>query len=67
MLSLGTSTEHPVPPELEPVEAIDVIQVLTADGTVAYQGSFREPCTPEGGDPGPLSGLHDIPASAAIW
>ena len=66
MLSFGTSAEHPVPPELEPVEAIDVIQVLTADGTVAYQGSFSEPCTPEGGDPGPLSGLHDMPANSAV-
>lgn len=67
MLSLGSSSGRPVPPELEPVEAIDVIQVLTADGTVAYQGSFSEPCTPDGGDPGPLSGLQDIPASAALW
>jgi len=66
MLSLGSSSGRPVPPELEPVEAIDVIQVLTADGTVAYQGSFADPCTPEGGDPGPLSGLHDAPASAPV-
>jgi hypothetical protein len=67
MLSLGTSAPRPVPPELEPVEGIDLVQVLTADGTVAYQGSFSEPCTPDGGDPGPLSGLQDIPASAALW
>jgi hypothetical protein len=66
MLSLGTSSEHPVPPELEPVEGIDLVQVLTADGAIAYEGSFSEPCTPEGGDPGPLSGLHDVPASAPV-
>ncbi len=65
-LSLGTSAPRPVPPELEPVEGIDLIQVLTADGAVAYEGSFSEPCTPEGGDPGPLSGLHDLPASAEL-
>jgi hypothetical protein len=46
ILSLGTSSDAPVPPELEPVEGIDVVQVLTADGAVAYQGSFSEPCTP---------------------
>jgi hypothetical protein len=65
-LSLGTSAPRPVPPELEPVEGIDLVQVLTADGAVAYEGSFSEPCTPEGGDPGPLSGLHDVPASAEL-
>jgi hypothetical protein len=66
MLSLGSSAGRPVPLELEPVEGIDLIQILTADGAVAYQGSFSEPCTPEGGDPGPLSGLHDVPAGAEL-
>jgi len=43
-LSLGTYAESPVPPELEPIEEIDVITILDEDGTVLYQGSFSEPC-----------------------
>ena len=66
MLSLGTYAEAPVPPELEPVEGIDIVQVLTADGAVAYQGSFAEPCMPDGGDLGPLAMPRDVSTRAPV-
>jgi hypothetical protein len=54
-LSLGTGADAPIPAELEPVSGIDQFQILAADDTVVYQGSFSNPCSDGNwGDPRPL-------------
>ncbi len=57
VLSLGTLAPLPVPPELEPVSAIDVVQVLGADGAVVYQGSFSNPCARQYDEPMPFAAV----------
>ncbi len=46
----STGWPNPLPPELSPVDGIDVVQILDENGSVVAEGSFSNPCS-DGGMP----------------
>ena len=66
-LTLGPLGGAPIPPELLPLDAVDRVEILAADGSAVASGSFDLPCAGGGGDDGTVGPtLVDSPRAAAL-